>query len=109
MSVRAALNRALVEEMARDERVFCLGEDIADPFGGSWKVTQGLSTRFGADRVRNTPISESAIVGAAASVTAPVPQPTSSTRWSGSISATSTVCSLIAPPRPREISQTSGS
>ena len=36
MSVRAALNRALVEEMARDERVFCLGEDIADPFGGSW-------------------------------------------------------------------------
>ncbi len=65
LSVRAALNRALAEEMARDERVFCLGEDIADPFGGSWKVTQGLSTRFGAERVRNTPISESAIVGAA--------------------------------------------
>ena len=65
LTVRDALNRALAEELARDERVFLLGEDIADPFGGSWKVTKGLSDRFGTERVRNTPISESAIVGAA--------------------------------------------
>ena len=62
---RDALKAALREELARDERVFLLGEDIADPFGGSYKVTLGLSTEFGAARVRNTPISEAAIVGAA--------------------------------------------
>jgi pyruvate/2-oxoglutarate/acetoin dehydrogenase E1 component len=65
MTVRDALNRALDEELARDPRVFLLGEDIADPFGGSWKVTKGLSDKHGIARVRNTPISESAIVGAA--------------------------------------------
>ncbi|MCL6505799.1 MAG: hypothetical protein K6T59_02140, partial [Bryobacteraceae bacterium] len=53
----------LWEEMERDERVFLLGEDIADPFGGSYKVTLGLSSEFGVERVRNTPISEMAIVG----------------------------------------------
>jgi pyruvate/2-oxoglutarate/acetoin dehydrogenase E1 component len=62
---REALCEALREELARDERVFLLGEDIADPFGGSYKVTLGLSTEFGPERVRNTPISEEAIVGAA--------------------------------------------
>ena len=62
---RDALKTALREELARDERVFLLGEDIADPFGGSYKVTLGLSTEFGATRVRNTPISEAAIAGAA--------------------------------------------
>jgi len=51
--------------MLRDEEVFLIGEDIADPFGGSRKVTLGLSTEFGATRVRNTPISESALVGSA--------------------------------------------
>lgn len=61
---RDALKTALREELARDERVFLLGEDIADPFGGSYKVTLGLSTEFGAGRVRNTPISEAAIAGA---------------------------------------------
>lgn len=62
---REALREALHEELARDERVFLLGQDIADPFGGSYKVTLGLSTEFGPKRVRNTPISEEAIVGAA--------------------------------------------
>ncbi len=63
--MREALREALFEEMRRDPRVVVFGEDIADPMGGSYKVTLGLSTEFGAVRVRNTPISEAAIVGAA--------------------------------------------
>ncbi|MFQ5894299.1 MAG: alpha-ketoacid dehydrogenase subunit beta [Nitrospinota bacterium] len=59
---RDALREALAEEMRRDESVFLLGEDIAD-FGGSYKVTLGLLQEFGRERVRNTPISEQAIVG----------------------------------------------
>ncbi|MBI2880583.1 MAG: alpha-ketoacid dehydrogenase subunit beta [Candidatus Tectomicrobia bacterium] len=64
LTYREALREALREEMARDENVFLLGEDIAE-FGGSYKVTQGLLQEFGRERVRNTPISEQAIVGAA--------------------------------------------
>jgi len=64
-TIRAAITQALADAMESDERVFCIGEDIADPMGGSYKVTAGLSTRFGEARVRNTPISEGAIVGAA--------------------------------------------
>lgn len=60
-----AINEALREEMERDPTIFCLGEDIEDPFGGAYKVTRGLSDRFGRERVRNTPISEAAIVGTA--------------------------------------------
>jgi pyruvate/2-oxoglutarate/acetoin dehydrogenase E1 component len=59
-----ALRQALSEEMARDDRVFLIGEDIAT-YGGAFKVTDGLIDRFGAARVIDTPISESAIVGAA--------------------------------------------
>jgi pyruvate/2-oxoglutarate/acetoin dehydrogenase E1 component len=59
-----ALRQALSEEMARDERVFLLGEDIGT-YGGAFKVTEGLLDRFGQTRVVDTPISESAIVGAA--------------------------------------------
>ena len=51
--------------MARDDNVFCLGEDIGS-HGGAFKVTEGLYERFGADRVIDTPIAEVAIVGAAA-------------------------------------------
>jgi len=65
LTYKEAVRDALREELAHDERVFLLGEDIADPFGGSYKVTLGLSTEFGLDRVRNTPIAEEAIVGAA--------------------------------------------
>lgn len=61
---RDAVREALREEMSRDDRVFLLGEDIAE-FGGSYKVTEGLLAEFGRDRLRNTPISEAAIVGAA--------------------------------------------
>jgi 2-oxoisovalerate dehydrogenase E1 component beta subunit len=60
-----AIREALVEEMERDPDVFCLGEDIGK-YGGAFKVTDGLLDRFGADRVIDTPISEAAIVGAAA-------------------------------------------
>lgn len=65
ITMREALREALFEEMRRDERVVVFGEDIADPMGGSYKITRGLSTEFGFRRVRNTPISEVAIVGAA--------------------------------------------
>ena len=60
-----ALRQGLWEEMERDERVFLLGEDIG-AYGGAFKLTQGFRDRFGADRVIDTPISEAAIVGAAA-------------------------------------------
>jgi pyruvate/2-oxoglutarate/acetoin dehydrogenase E1 component len=59
-----AITHALGQEMERDERVLLLGEDIGG-FGGAFKVTDGLSDRFGADRVRDTPIAEAGIVGTA--------------------------------------------
>jgi len=64
ITYREALREGLKEEMKRDERVFLLGEDIAE-FGGTYKVTRGLLEEFGPARVRNTPISEAAIAGAA--------------------------------------------
>ncbi|MGI8926986.1 MAG: alpha-ketoacid dehydrogenase subunit beta [Tepidiformaceae bacterium] len=63
MRMREALREALREEMQRDERVFLMGEDIG-AYGGSYAVTRGLQEEFGSERVRDTPISESAIVGA---------------------------------------------
>lgn len=60
-----AIHQGLLEEMARDERVFILGEDVG-AYGGAFKVTQGLLDRFGEDRVIDTPIAETAIVGVAA-------------------------------------------
>ena len=59
---REALNAALREELARDERVMLMGEDIG-VFGGAFKVTAGLLEEFGERRVRDTPISENTIVG----------------------------------------------
>ena len=75
MSIRDAINRTIFEEMERDENVIALGEDIvggmgtaggAEAIGGIWGTTGGLYARFGPGRVLDTPISESAIVGAAA-------------------------------------------
>ncbi|HET9003325.1 MAG TPA: alpha-ketoacid dehydrogenase subunit beta [Gemmatimonadaceae bacterium] len=60
-----AIREALFEEMERDANVFCLGEDIG-AYGGAFKVTDGLLAKFGEQRVIDTPISEIAIVGAAA-------------------------------------------
>jgi 2-oxoisovalerate dehydrogenase E1 component beta subunit len=59
-----AIRQALFDEMARDERVYVLGEDIG-AYGGAFKVTEGLLDRFGEQRVVDTPISEAAIVGSA--------------------------------------------
>jgi pyruvate dehydrogenase E1 component beta subunit len=63
MRYREALNAALREELARDESVVLMGEDIG-VFGGAFKVTDGLLAEFGERRVRDTPISENTIVGA---------------------------------------------
>ncbi|MDG2304442.1 MAG: dehydrogenase E1 component subunit alpha/beta [Candidatus Binatia bacterium] len=60
-----AINKTLDDALARDDRVILLGEDIADPVGGLFKCTAGLSTKHGRDRVRPTPIAEQAIMGAA--------------------------------------------
>jgi len=65
MSLGVALNSALDCALASDEKVILIGEDIADPAGGVFKVTRGLSTKYGTRRVRATPIAEQAIVGAA--------------------------------------------
>jgi len=65
IAYREALKEALREEMRRDSRVFLLGEDIGRYWGGAFKVTKGLAEEFGDERVRDTPISESAIIGAA--------------------------------------------
>lgn len=62
ITYREALRQALREEMIRDPRVFLLGEDIG-AYGGSFVVTKGLMQEFGEERVRDTPISESAIAG----------------------------------------------
>jgi pyruvate dehydrogenase E1 component subunit beta len=62
MRYRDALGAALREELARDERVILMGEDIG-VFGGAFKVTAGLLEEFGERRVRDTPISENTIVG----------------------------------------------
>jgi pyruvate/2-oxoglutarate/acetoin dehydrogenase E1 component len=59
-----AICEALAEEMERDKNVFLLGEDIG-PYGGNFGVTKGLWQRFGEWRVKDTPISESAIIGCA--------------------------------------------
>ncbi len=57
------VQEALREEMARDDRVFLMGEDIG-VYGGAFGATRGLLAEFGAERVRCTPISEATIVGA---------------------------------------------
>lgn len=74
-SFRQALNEALHHEMARDPRIFLMGEDVTggagakgqkDAWGGVFGVSRGLLEAFGPERVRDTPISEAAFIGAAA-------------------------------------------
>lgn len=64
ISYADAINEALAEEMERDETVFLMGQDVG-VFGGVFGVTRGLVERFGPDRVMDTPISETFIVGGA--------------------------------------------
>ena len=63
-TVLESLNSALHHAMETDARIYVVGEDILDPYGGAFKVTRGLSTKF-PERVLTTPISEAAIVGVA--------------------------------------------
>ena len=65
ITYREAIHDAMVEEMRRDEDVFLIGEDIGI-YGGAFGVSAGMLAEFGPDRIRETPISELAIVGAAA-------------------------------------------
>ena len=67
LSIAEALRQAIREEMLRDERVFCIGEDIGieGGWGGAFTVTLGLSEEFGHDRIIDTPISEIALCGMA--------------------------------------------
>jgi len=60
-----AVNHALKEEMARNDKMVIYGQDIADPKGGVFTATKGLSDTFGKDRVFNSPLAESSIVGTA--------------------------------------------
>lgn len=60
-----AINHALLEEMERDERIVVYGEDIADPKGGVFTATKGLTNRFGKKRAFNSPLAEASIVGTA--------------------------------------------
>ena len=64
LTFREAVREALREEMKRDPSVFLMGEEIAE-YGGSYKVTQGLLDEFGHERIRNTPLAEASIAGAA--------------------------------------------
>ena len=64
ITMREAISQALWEEMERDPNVFILGEEVG-VWGGSYAVTRGFYDHFGAERVKDTPISESAIIGAA--------------------------------------------
>jgi pyruvate dehydrogenase E1 component beta subunit len=63
MTMREAISQALWEEMERDPNVFILGEEVG-VWGGTYAVTKGFYDHFGAERVRDTPISEAAIIGA---------------------------------------------
>ena len=62
LTFREAIGEAIREEMLRDERVFLMGEDVG-AFGGSFGTTRGLLREFGEERIKDTPISETAIVG----------------------------------------------
>jgi len=63
LSYREAVRAAIAEALERDERVFLMGEDVG-AYGGCYAVSKGLLARFGPERIRDTPLSESAFVGA---------------------------------------------
>src|SRR6266568_2440197 len=81
-----AINQALSQEMARDDRVVLLGEDVGHD-GGVFRVTEGLLERFGAERVIDTPLSESGIVGAAIGMAAYGLRPVAEIQFMGFIYA----------------------
>ncbi|HTQ22991.1 MAG TPA: alpha-ketoacid dehydrogenase subunit beta, partial [Mycobacterium sp.] len=64
VTMAAALNRALADSLAADDRVLVFGEDVGT-LGGVFRVTDGLAARFGEHRVFDTPLAESGIIGTA--------------------------------------------
>ncbi len=64
ITMREAISQALWEEMERDPKVFIMGEEVG-VWGGTYAVTKGFYDHFGPERVKDTPISESAIIGGA--------------------------------------------
>src|SRR5471030_93803 len=62
LSYREALRQAMTEELERDDRVFLMGEEVAE-YDGAYKVSKGLLARFGPRRVIDTPISENGFAG----------------------------------------------
>ena len=85
MTYLQAISSALREELRADERVLLMGEDIG-VFGGAFKVTDGLSEEFGADRVMDTPLAESAIIGTAVGAAAVGMRPVCEMQFSDFIS-----------------------
>ena len=64
LTVRDALNQAMAEEMARDDKVYLLGEEVAQ-YNGAYKISRGLLEKFGPSRVIDTPITEMGFTGIA--------------------------------------------
>ena len=62
LQLREAIRAAMVEEMERDERVFLMGEEVAE-YNGAYKVSEGMLDTFGAKRVIDTPIAENGFAG----------------------------------------------
>ena len=62
LQIREALRRAMTEEMRRDDRIFLIGEEVAQ-YNGAYKVSKGMLEEFGPDRVVDTPIAEGGFAG----------------------------------------------
>ena len=62
MTVRDAINSAMSEEIERDEKVFLMGEEVAQ-YNGAYKVSKGMYDRYGGDRIVDTPITEAGFAG----------------------------------------------
>ncbi|MBI5413217.1 alpha-ketoacid dehydrogenase subunit beta [Candidatus Peregrinibacteria bacterium] len=82
LTIAEALNQALLQEMTNDNRVMILGEDVGQD-GGVFRITDGLLQKFGEERVADTPISESGIVGAAIGLAAAGMRPVAEIQFDG--------------------------